>query len=391
MIMNTQFKELVTISVSHFLNDATQSQLIPIYPLLKQSYSLTFTQIGLISLAYQITASLLQPLVGHFIDKHPQPRSLAVGMCLTLTGLLTLSLAPSYRWLILGSCILGTGSSIFHPESSRVARMASGGRFGFAQSVFQVGGNAGSACGPLLAAAVIVAHGQRSLSWFAFLPLTGIVLLLWIGGWEAKQLSETSKHASSAFSSSLPRKTIIRVFVILLLLIFSKYFYIASISNYFIFYLTHKFGVSVQAAQLRLFLFLFAMASGTLLGGPLGDRIGRRYVIWISILGVAPFTLAMPYLDLTWTSVTIFAVGFILSSAFSAIVVFAQELMPGHVGTVAGLFFGLSFGMGGIGAAVLGKTADVYGIDVVYHICSYLPLLGLLAAFLPNIKETQTS
>ncbi|MDR3230473.1 MAG: MFS transporter [Synergistaceae bacterium] len=383
----TKFGVLAVISLSHFLNDATQALLIPIYPMLMARFSLDFTELGMISMTYQITGSLLQPLIGRYTDKHPQPRSLAAGMCLTLAGILTLSVAPSYMWLILGSCILGTGSSIFHPESSRVARMASGGRFGFAQSVFQVGGNAGQACGPLLAAAFIMPHGQYSLSWFAALPLTAIALLLWIGGWEADRLRETEARVSEATASPLPRGTVLRVFGILLVLIFSKYFYIASINNYFIFYLTRRFGISVEAAQMRLFLFMFAMATGTLLGGPIGDRIGRRYVIWISILGAAPFTLAMPYLDLTWTTITTFVIGFVLSSAFSAIVVFAQELLPGHVGTVAGLFFGLSFGMAGIGAAVLGRTADLYGIDLVYHICAFLPLLGLFAVFLPKSAE----
>jgi FSR family fosmidomycin resistance protein-like MFS transporter len=372
------------VSASHFLNDATQALLIPIYPLLKDRFSLTFTQLGLISLTYQITGSLLQPLIGHWTDRHPMPRSLAAGMCLTLAGMLTVSAAPSYLWLILGACVLGMGSSVFHPESSRVARMASGGRFGLAQSVFQVGGNAGQACGPLLAAAIIVPHGQSSLSWLAPMPLIAAILLFWIGSWEAAELRETRQSLRES-SSSLPSRTIAWIFTILLVLIFSKYFYIASINNYLIFYLTRRFGIPVQAAQLRLFLFMFAMAAGTLLGGPIGDRIGRRRVIRVSILGVAPFTLALPYLNLAWTTVTIFVIGFILSSAFPAIVVFAQELLPGRVGTVAGLFFGLSFGMAGIGAAVLGRTADAYGVELVYDICAYLPLLGLLALYLPDL------
>ncbi|MDR1732240.1 MAG: MFS transporter [Synergistaceae bacterium] len=383
------FPVLTVISLSHFLNDATQSLLVPIYPLLMQQFSLTFTELGLISTTYQITGSLLQPLIGRFTDRHPMPRSLALGMCLTLSGILTISAAPAYAWLILGACIMGTGSSVFHPESSRVARMAAGARFGFAQSIFQVGGHAGQACGPLLAAAIIMPRGQYSLSWLSVLPLTAMVLLLWIGSWEAKEIHGAKARAAEVHANPVPRKTILRVFSILLLLIFSKYFYIASINNYLIFYLKQRFGISVEAAQVRLFLFMFAMSAGTLLGGPLGDRFGRRYVIWFSILGAAPFTLALPYLDLAWTTVMIFVIGFILSSAFAAIVVFAQELVPGHVGTVSGLFFGVSFGMAGIGAAVLGRTADVYGVEMVYHICAYLPLLGLLAVFLPNVKDVR--
>ncbi len=383
----TQYKVLGGISASHFLNDATQSLLVPTYPLFKGNFDLTFTQIGLITLTYQLTASLLQPLIGNYTDRHPQTYSLPIGMTCTLCGLLLMAMAPSYHWVLAAAALLGTGSSVFHPESSRVARMAAGGQFGLAQSVFQVGGNAGASCGPLLAAAVIIPLGQWSLSVFAILPLTGIILLLGISRWIKNRRKNAKAAATAPPAPQLPRSVVIRAMTVLLLLVFSKYFYMASITSYFIFYLIHKFGISMQSAQVHLFLFLFAVAAGTFLGGPVGDRIGRKYVIWVSILGIAPFTLALPHVGLTATSILIFLIGFILSSAFSAIVVFAQELMPGHVGTVAGLFFGLSFGMGGVGAAIFGKVADVYGIDVVYHLCSYLPLLGLLAVFLPDLKK----
>ena len=383
----TQYKVLGAISSSHFLNDATQSLLVPIYPMLKGNFSLSFTQIGLITLTYQITASLLQPLVGLYTDRRPQPFSLPVGMAFTLAGLLVMAFAPAYHWLLVASALMGMGSSIFHPESSRVARMAAGGQFGLAQSVFQVGGNAGASLGPLMAAAIVIPYGQWSISWFAVLPLIGIIVLLRISKWVREHSIKAKAKTAAPQQSPLPRKTVIRTLAVLLALVFSKYFYMASITSYFIFYLIHKFGISVQSAQVHLFIFLFAVAAGTIVGGPVGDRIGRKYVIWVSILGITPFTLAMPYVDLFWTSVLIFIIGFILASAFSAIVVFAQELMPGHVGTVAGLFFGLSFGLGGVGAAVFGRLADSHGIDFVYQLCSYLPLLGLLAIFLPNLQE----
>ncbi len=382
------YKILGSISFSHFLNDATQSLLLPIYPLIKGNFDLSFRQIGFITFTYQLTASFLQPLVGRYTDRKPQPYSLPVGMILTLSGLLLIAAAASYPVLLLGAALLGTGSSVFHPESSRVARMASGGRFGLAQSMFQVGGNAGSSCGPLAAAAVIIPLGQWSLSLFAFLPLTGVVLLLVISRWVLNHSkNRTIKRSSAPPHSPLPRKLVIRSLIVLLSLVFSKSFYMASITNYFSFYLIHKFGASNQSAQIHLFLFLFAVAAGTFLGGPIGDRIGRKYVIWFSILGIAPFTLVLPYVDLFWTTILIFLIGFILSSAFSAIVVFAQELLPGRTGTVAGLFFGLSFGLGGIGAAVFGEVADIYGIELVYQLCAFLPLLGLSAVFLPDLKH----
>ena len=376
---------LGAVCAAHFLNDATQALLVPTYPLLKDRFPLDYADLGLITLTYQITASLLQPLIGFWTDKHPMPRLLPIGMCFTLAGLLTISTAPHYLWIIAGALILGMGSSIFHPESARVARMASGGRFGIAQSIYQVGGNGGQAFGPLLVAAIVMPHGRHSLSWLAVIPLAAMVLLFWVRKETAGQFCTVKARAESF--APISKGIITRVFAILVVLVFSRDFYIASINNYIIFYLTEKFGIRIEAAQFRLFLFMFALASGALLGGLLGDRIGRRYIIWFSILGAAPFTLIMPYLSLEWASIVFIIIGFVLSSAFSAIVVFAQELVPGHVGTVAGLFFGLSFGMGGIGAAVLGKTADIYGIEAVFHICSFLPLLGLLAVFLPSDRR----
>ena len=354
--------------------------------MLKTNFSLSFLQIGLITLSYQIMASVLQPLIGHYTDRHPQPYSLPVGMGFTLTGLVLMSVASTYHWLLISAMLVGIGSSVFHPESSRVARMASGGRFGLAQSIFQVGGNAGSSAGPLLAAAFIIPYGQGSLAWFAMVPLAAIFVLLRISAWSKRQKRPSAKLRTAA-ADSVPHKVVVRTLGILLILIFSKYFYIASISSYFIFYLQHKFNITEQSGQLHLFIFLFAVAAGTIVGGPVGDRVGRKKVIWVSILGVAPFTLILPYVDLFWTSVLIFIIGFILASAFSAIVVFAQELMPGRVGTVAGLFFGLSFGLGGIGAAFLGWLADWQGIDFVYVVCSFLPLLGVFTAFLPDLKK----
>jgi FSR family fosmidomycin resistance protein-like MFS transporter len=385
----TAFRVLAAVSLAHFLNDTTQSLLVPTYPLLKDKFSLNFTQIGLITLTYQITASLLQPLIGRYTDRRPRPYSLPIGMAFTMSGILIMAFAPAYHWLALGAALLGTGSSIFHPESARIARLAAGGRYGLAQSIFQVGGNGGSSCGPLLAAAVIIPNGQSSLSWFIFLPLSGMAVLTWVSGWAKDRIRRNATKVRAREADPPPRRVIVRAMTVLLILIFSKYFYVASITSYFIFYLTRRFGVSVQAAQIQLFVFLFAMAAGTVIGGPIGDRIGRKRVIWLSILGAAPFTLALPYADLAWTGFLVFATGFILSSAFPAIVVFAQELMPGHVGSVAGLFFGLSFGMGGIGAAVLGWIADVHGIDFVYHLCAFLPLLGLAAAFLPDLRENR--
>ena len=384
-----RFNVLGAISFAHFLNDMMQSLIVAIYPLLKGEFHLSFVQIGVITLTYQIFASILQPIIGVYTDKHPQPYSLSLGMGFTLIGMVTLAFASNYASVLVAAALIGAGSSIFHPESSRIARLASGGQHGLAQSIFQVGGNAGSAMGPLLAAWIIIPHGQSSMAWFALAALLAIGVLAKVGAWYKRQHLDRSGGAKSrsAVSRPVPPRTVAWSIGILVVLIFSKYFYIASITSYFSFYLIGKFHLSVQSAQMFLFVFLFAMALGTLFGGPIGDRIGRKRVIWASILGVAPFSLMLPYVDLTWTCILSFLIGLILSSAFSAIVVFAQELMPGKVGAVSGLFFGFAFGIGGIGAAVLGGLADQYGIEFVYRICAYLPLLGMVAAFLPDIEH----
>jgi len=385
----TRFKVLGAISFSHFLNDMMQSLIVAIYPLLKGEFRLSFVQIGVITLTYQICASVLQPIIGIYTDKHPKPYSLSTGMGFTLIGMVTLAFAPNYASVLAAAAMIGAGSSIFHPESSRIARLASGGRHGLAQSIFQVGGNAGSAMGPLLAAWIIIPHGQASLAWFALAAVLAIAVLAQVGAWYKHQHLDRSRASRTlaAVAGPVSARRVAWSIGILVLLIFSKYFYVASISSFYSFYLIEKFHVSVQAAQLCLFVFLFAMALGTLLGGPIGDRIGRKRVIWASILGVAPFTILLPFVDLAWTCVLSFVIGLILSSAFSAIVVFAQELMPGKVGAVSGLFFGFAFGIGGIGAAVLGGLADQHGIEFVYRICAYLPLLGIVAAFLPDIER----
>jgi FSR family fosmidomycin resistance protein-like MFS transporter len=387
--MQTGFKVLGAISFSHFLNDMMQSLIIAIYPLLKGEFHLSFVQIGTITLTYQICASLLQPLIGIYTDKHPKPYSLSVGMCFTLIGMLTLAFAPNYASVLTAAALIGAGSSIFHPESSRIARLASGGRHGLAQSIFQVGGNAGSAMGPLLAAWIIIPLGQPSLAWFAIAALIAIMVLARVGTWYKHQHIDrrsTAQHRAAAVSPVSPARVRWSILVLVLLL-FSKYFYIASISSYFSFYLIERFHISVRSAQIHLFVFLLAMAIGTLFGGSIGDRIGRKRVIWASILGTAPFALLLPHVGLMWVGILTFIIGLILSSAFSAIVVFAQELMPGNVGAVSGLFFGFAFGIGGIGAAVLGGLADHQGIEYVYRICAYLPLLGMVAAFLPDIEH----
>lgn len=379
------FPILAAISFSHLLNDLIQSLLPAIYPLLKEAYRLDFGQIGLITLTFQCTASLLQPLVGYYTDKRPRPFSLVVGMGFTLIGLLTLSQASSYGLLLLAAGLVGMGSSVFHPESSRVARMASGGRHGFAQSFFQVGGNAGTAIGPLLAAFIVVPFGQPSIAWFSVVALLAMVVLYRVGLWYRERLVLLrSKPRPAETRSPHTRRKILVSITILMLLTFSKNFYTASITSYFTFYLIDRFQLSVQDAQFHLFVFLFAVAAGTLLGGPVGDRFGRKYVIWFSILGVLPFTLMLPYANLFWTGVLSVLIGLILASAFSAILVYATELVPGRVGVIAGLFFGLSFGMGGLGAAVLGHLADVTSIETVYKICSFLPAIGLLTFFLPH-------
>jgi MFS transporter, FSR family, fosmidomycin resistance protein len=383
---DTSFTVLGAIGFCHLLNDMMQSLLPAIYPNLKDQFHLSFAQIGLVTLAFQCTASLFQPVVGYFADLRPMPYSLAVGMVSTLLGLLVLAVAPNYPVILVAAMMIGLGSAVFHPESSRVARMASGGRYGLAQSVFQVGGNVGQAISPLTAALLVATYGQRSIVWYAGLALLAIVLLFNVGTWYKHHGLARIKHHQASRDSGLPKDKVILALVILLALMFSKMFYLASIGNYYTFYLIHTFGVSVQTAQIHLFYFLGAVAVGTLLGGPLGDRIGRKYVIWFSILGILPFTLLLPYANLFWTGILSAIVGVMLASAFPAIVVYAQELLPGRVGMISGMFFGLSFGLGGIGAAVLGALADVTSITYVYHICAYLPAIGLLAMFLPSFK-----
>lgn len=382
----TAFGILGAISVAHLLNDMLQALILAIYPLLRADFSLSFVQIGLITLTFQVTASLLQPVIGWYTDKHPQPWSLPIGMGFTLAGLALLATAGSFPMILLAAALVGTGSSVFHPESSRVARMASGGRHGLAQSLFQVGGNAGSALGPLLAALVIAPYGRGNVGWFTLAALLAIVLLLQISRWYQAQHRAVKSQPAPAVSP-LPRRKVAQAISILLLLVFSKYFYLTSLSSYYTFYLMQKFSLSVQSAQLHLFLFLFAVAAGTVIGGPIGDKIGRKRVIWASILGVAPFTLLLPHVGLWWTGALSVIIGFVLASAFSAILVYAQELMPARIGMVSGLFFGFAFGMGGIGAAVLGLVADHTGIERVYQICAYLPLLGILTAFLPDNRH----
>jgi FSR family fosmidomycin resistance protein-like MFS transporter len=384
------FAVLAAISVSHLLNDTIQSLLPAIYPFLKSAFDLTFTQVGLMTLALMLTASLLQPLVGLYTDRRPTPYALVAGMMFSLAGLLLLSVAASFGMLLVAAALLGIGSSVFHPESSRVARMASGGQHGMAQSLFQVGGNVGSSLGPLIGAFLIVPRGQSSIAWCSLLALIGIVILARIGGWaramRARVPVAQARQTVARTSRLSPRRIGISL-AILAALIFSKYFYLASLSSYYTFYLISKFHVSVRAAQVDLFVFLGAVAAGTIIGGPLGDRFGRKYVIWGSILGVLPFTLLLPHASLFWTSILTVVIGLILASAFSAIVVYAQELVPGRVGLISGVFFGFAFGMGGLGAAALGRLADVIGIEAVYGLCAFLPLIGLLAAFLPDLDE----
>jgi len=378
---------LVAISISHMLNDLMQSVIPAIYPILKDEFTLSFGQIGLIQLAFQLTASILQPVVGIYTDKRPQPFSLAVGMGVTLCGLLMVSMASTYPMLLFAVALIGMGSSIFHPEASRVARMASGGRHGFAQSLFQVGGNFGSAIGPLLAAVIVLARGQASVAWFSLVALAGMMILTRVGFWYRDHQRERKKANIAPIVQTLPHKVVVRSIVILAVLIFSKFFYMAALTSYYTFYLIETFGVSVKDSQLYLFVFLAAVAAGTIAGGPIGDRFGRKFVMWFSILGVLPFTLLLPHGNLFWTVSLSVVIGFILSSAFPAIIVYAQELVPGKVGLVSGLFFGFAFGMGGIGAAALGELADWTSITFVFQICAFLPVLGLLTAFLPNIRK----
>jgi MFS transporter, FSR family, fosmidomycin resistance protein len=370
------------------LNDTMQSLLPAIYPTLKQSFHLNFSQIGFLTLAFQLTASLLQPVVGMVADRRPMPFSLPGGAVFTLTGLLLLGLAQNYAMTVLAACVIGLGSSVFHPECSRVARMAAGPRPGLAQALFQVGGNVGSAAGPLLAAMVVATYGHTSIAWCASIALVSIVVLSRVGWWyKTVGLARIrSAHAAIA-ASGLPKATVVRAIVVLLILIFSKFFYLASLSSYYTFYLIHHFGLSVRSAQLHLFVFLASVAVGTVCGGPIGDRWGRKPLIWVSILGALPFTLMLPFADLFWTTALSVVIGVVLASAFPAIVVYGQELLPGRVGMVAGLFFGFSFGMGGLGAALIGVLADLKGIEFVYRLCAFLPALGMLAVFLPNVEK----
>jgi MFS transporter, FSR family, fosmidomycin resistance protein len=381
---------LVAVSFAHLANDLVQSLIPAIYPMLKSSFHLDFGQIGLITLTFQLTASLLQPVVGLYTDRRPMPYSLATGMGFSLAGLLLLSVVSSFTMLLVAAAFIGCGSSIFHPESSRVARMASGGRHGLAQSLFQVGGNTGQALGPPLAALIVLPRGQASIAWFALAALLGIGVLYRVGHWYKERRSAAGGQGAFALPSPLlsSRKLALSALV-LTALMFSTAFYTSSFTSYYTFYLIEKFHLSVRESQLYLFLFLGSVAAGTLIGGPVGDRFGRKFVIWFSILGVCPFTLALPYANLLWTAVLTVPIGMIMASAFAAILIYAQELVPGRVGTVSGVFFGFAFGLGGLGAAVLGRLADLTSIGFVYDICSYLPLIGLLAAFLPRTEPRQ--
>jgi FSR family fosmidomycin resistance protein-like MFS transporter len=382
------FSILLAAAFCHFLNDMVQSLIPAIYPILKKSFNLDFSQIGMITLTYQITASLLQPLIGHFNDRHPRPYSLAIGMGFTLVGLVALSRVTTYPMLLLGAALVGIGSAVFHPESSRVVRMVSGGQHGFAQAFFQVGGNAGSSLGPLLAAFIVLPNGQSSLAWFSAVALLGIIVLARVGSWAKtnRPAPKKSRSSKTEYHPLLTRRKVYLSLAVLIALMFSKFFYLSSLNSYYTFFLISKFHVSVRDAQIHLFMFAGAIAAGTIIGGPIGDRIGRKYVIWCSILGVLPFTLALPYANLFWTGILSVVIGVILASAFSAILVYAQELMPGKIGMVSGMFFGLAFGMGGVGAALLGNLADHTSITFVYRLCSFLPAIGLLTALLPNLE-----
>ncbi|HTB19950.1 MAG TPA: MFS transporter [Bryobacteraceae bacterium] len=378
---------LLAAAFCHFLNDMVQSLIPAIYPILKKSFHLDFGQIGMITLTYQITASLLQPLIGHFNDRHPRPYSLAIGMGFTLVGLVALSRVSTYPTLLMGAALVGVGSAVFHPESSRVVRMVSGGQHGFAQALFQVGGNAGSSLGPLLAAFIVLPNGQRSLAWFSAVALLGIIVLARVGSWSKKNRPvPKSRSGKIEYHPELSPRKVYLSLVVLIALMFSKFLYLSSLNSYYTFFLINKFHLSVRDAQIHLFMFAGAIAAGTIIGGPIGDRIGRKYVIWCSILGVLPFTLTLPFANLFWTGVLSIVIGVILASAFSAILVYAQELMPGKIGMISGLFFGFAFGIAGVGAALLGNLADHTSITFVYRICSFLPAIGLLTAFLPNLE-----
>jgi FSR family fosmidomycin resistance protein-like MFS transporter len=408
----TLFRVLVAVSFCHMLNDMVQSLLPSTYPILKGSFHLSFSQIGMIAFVNQVTASLLQPFIGHYTDRRSAPYALPIGMTVTLIGLLLLAFAPTFALLLLAAALVGVGSAVFHPESSRVARMASGGQHGFAQSFFQLGGSTGSAIGPLLAAFIVLPRGQHGMAWFSIFALIGIAVLVrisnWAVGWKRQRAQSLASPASENANSSaaydaaapaihteahtriiLPKQKVILALTVLMALVFSKYFYLTSLTSYYTFYLIARFHVSVQSSQVHLFAFLGAVAAGTFLGGPIGDRFGRKLVLWASILGVLPFTLLLPYANLVWTGVLSVVIGFVIASAFSAILVYAQELVPHRIGMISGLFFGFAFGMGGIGAAVLGKLADHTSIVYVYKLCAYLPALGLLTGLLPEIETTR--
>ena len=380
----SSFPVLITLSVCHLLNDLLQALLPAIYPMLKSNFALDYWQIGMITFTNSVTASLLQPLVGLSTDRVPRPYSLAIGMTCTLAGLLLLAFAHRFGLLLAGAAVIGVGSSIFHPESSRIARLASGGRHGFAQSLFQTGGNFGSSLGPLLAAFIVLPRGQSSLAWFSVIALVAIALLWRIGRWYAASGAAVPRAAARDAVRAPMSRDVRRALIVLLVLVFSKYVYLTSLTSYFMFFLIDRFGISAQSAQIHLFAFLAAVAAGTFAGGPIGDRFGRKYVIWGSILGVLPFTLALPYASLFWTGVLSVIIGLVLASAFSAILVYAQELLPGRVGLVAGMFFGFAFGIAGLGAAGLGWLADATGIEFVYRACAFLPALGICAAWLPG-------
>lgn len=390
LAQQTVFSILFTISFAHLINDMLQAVIPAVYPVMKDKFNLSFTQIGLITLTYQLTASILQPFIGFYTDRKPRPYSLAIAMGFTMIGLVAVSFASSFVNILLAVSLIGIGSSIFHPEASRVAHLASGGKKGLAQSIFQLGGNAGSAIGPLLAALIVVPYGQFYIIWFSLIAILGIAVLSVIAKWYQEQLvikAAKKNIIAEETHHNLSKNRVILSLGILLVLIFSKYFYMASMTSYYTFYLIDKFHVSVQQSQIYLFAFLGAVAAGTLIGGPLGDRFGRKYIIWISILGVAPFTLLLPYVSLFWVGILSVVIGLIISSAFSAILVYATELIPGKVGMIAGLFFGFAFGMGGLGSAILGKIADNNSIEYVFRICAFLPLIGVITGFLPNIER----
>ncbi|MET0636726.1 MAG: MFS transporter [Chitinophagaceae bacterium] len=391
--VSTVYPILLAISFSHLLNDTIQSLIPSLYPMIKGNYQLNFAQIGMITLTFQLAASLLQPFIGFYTDKRPQPFSLAIGMGISMIGMIVLAFAHHYYVVLISVALIGIGSSVFHPEASKVAYMASGGKRGLAQSIFQVGGNAGSAIGPLLAALLIVPYGQENVLWFCILALLAMVILYSIGRWYAFNLHLIKPKISAALGNvnRLPARKVSMAVAILLILIFSKYFYLASMSSYFTFFLIDKFQLSIQQAQFHLFVFLGAVAAGTLLGGPLGDRFGRKYIIWFSILGAAPFTLILPHVTLVWVTLLSAIIGFILASAFSAILVYAQELIPGKIGTISGLFFGFAFGMGGIGSALLGILADHTSVQYMFNVCSFLPLIGLLTGLLPDLHSRKTA